>query len=125
MFKWFMGRSRRQASTMREAPATAPMSTVDLQQARAAMENGARLVDVREQDEWDTGHVAGAVLQPLSGLTPGRVADIPFETPIVTYCKAGGRALRAAEILRSSGYTDVRAMRGGFPDWRAAGYPTE
>ncbi|HET7312748.1 rhodanese-like domain-containing protein [Salinisphaera sp.] len=98
---------------------------IDHHEAREAQQNGATLVDVRERDEWEAGHVAGAVLHPVTRIASDPDIDMAPDTPVVTYCKAGTRAERAAEVLRAAGYADVRAMRGGFDDWRTAGYPTE
>ncbi|KEZ76618.1 rhodanese-like domain-containing protein [Salinisphaera hydrothermalis] len=98
---------------------------IDHHEAREAQENGAALIDVRERDEWEAGHVAGALFYPVTRISSDPDVDVDPTTPIVTYCKAGGRAQRAAEVLEAAGYANVRAMRGGFEDWRAAGYPTE
>lgn len=96
---------------------------IDHHQARQAQKDGATLVDVRELDEWQAGHAADAVLHPVTEIAGDPDIGLSADTPIVTYCKAGARAERAAEILKASGYEDVRAMAGGFEDWRAAGYP--
>ena len=98
---------------------------IDHHEAREAQQNGAALIDVRERDEWESGHVTGALFYPVTRISSDPDVDVAPDTPIVTYCKAGARAERAAEVLRAAGYTDVRAMRGGFADWHAAGYPTE
>ncbi|MDA3920601.1 MAG: rhodanese-like domain-containing protein [Salinisphaera sp.] len=98
---------------------------IDHHQARQAQQDGATLVDVRELDEWQAGHAAGAVLHPVTAIASDSDIGLSTDTPIVTYCKAGARAERAAELLSASGYHNVRAMAAGFEDWRAAGYPTE
>ncbi len=86
------------------------------------------LVDVREPDEWQRGHVAGARLVPLSTLERGVTADqlaqtIPKGTVIYTYCMVGGRSVAAAKFLRAQGY-DVRPLRPGYPDLVKAGFPS-
>lgn len=98
---------------------------IDLNEAREAQTQGAQIIDVRERNEWEAGHIAGARLQSLTRIASDPDIDLAPDTAIVTYCKAGGRAERAAEILLAAGYSNVRAMQGGFEDWRAAGYPTE
>lgn len=98
---------------------------IDHHEAREAQQNGATLIDVRERDEWETGHIADALFYPVTRIASDPEIDVSADTPIVTYCKAGARADRAADVLRAAGYTDVRAMQGGFEDWRDAGYPTE
>ena len=98
----------------------------DAVEAKALMEGGARLVDVRSLEEWDDGHVKGAVLLPHVQVADNARALLPDkDMPIVTYCRSGGRAELAARVLRSLGYTKVQAMTGGFEDLKAAGVPTE
>ena len=90
----------------------------------------ATLVDVRERDEWEDGHLAAATLVPLSELArrtdePGYAAElekrVPKGRPVYTHCKSGGRCVLAADPLRELGY-DVRPMTQGFADLVAAGY---
>lgn len=90
----------------------------------------ATLVDVRETDEWEEGHLLAATLVPLSELgaktnDPAWVADlkrrVPTDRPVYTHCKSGGRCVLAAEPLRELGY-DVRPMKEGYIDLLAAGY---
>ncbi|RJS93472.1 rhodanese-like domain-containing protein [Salinisphaera sp. Q1T1-3] len=98
---------------------------IDHHAARTAQTDGAVLIDVREVDEWQAGHIAAARHISLPLLASDPEIDLPLDQPIVTYCKVGARAERAAEILRACGYEDVRAMGGGYADWAAAGYPVE
>lgn len=93
------------------------------------------LVDVREQSEWDKGHLAGAVLLPLSELSrwkkqgskPQAAARLrerlpeDRETIIYCHCASGVRVLPACEILREWGY-DVRPLKAGFADLAKAGF---
>jgi len=97
----------------------AEVTVDDLDRALAA---GARLVDVREPVEYTAGHVAGAVLVPLSELE-GRVADVrdvAGDGDLYVICKAGGRSLRAAEILATVGVTAVN-VAGGTLAWMSSG----
>lgn len=103
----------------------AKTEVIDWHQARQAQEEGAHMLDVREKDEWEAGHIAGAIHHSLPRIASDPDLDIPADAPVVAYCKAGGRAQRAADILAAAGYSRVRVMRGGFSDWQAAGYPTE
>src|SRR5687768_8200463 len=80
---------------------------------------GPRIVDVREQSEWDAGHIPGAELMPLG--TVGQVAEqrLPDkDEDIVVHCAAGVRSAVAAYQLQQLGYTRVRSMAGGFNLWR-------
>lgn len=95
---------------------------------RAVAEKKAILVDVREQEEWEQGHVVGAKLLPLSLLEKGVKADdianvIPTGTVVYCHCLSGGRCLEAAKILAPLGY-DVRALKPGYPQLEKAGFPT-
>ena len=78
------------------------------------------LLDVREQEEWDAGHVEGALHVPLS-LLPLRLADVPSGQVLVT-CKVGGRSAQAVGYLAQQGY-DVVNLDGGMLAWEAAGRP--
>jgi rhodanese-related sulfurtransferase len=89
--------------------------------------NTAVMLDVREPDEWEEGHVAGAGLLPLSalerGARPEEVARVlPKDKIIYCYCLAGGRCLEAAAILAPLGY-DVRPLAAGYPELIKAGFP--
>jgi phage shock protein E len=89
--------------------------------AKRLVKEGAVLLDVRQQDEWDEGHLEGAKLLPVAELE-SRLAEVERLTggdktkPIVVYCQAGGRAGRAKSMLAEAGYTHVTNM-GGMKDW--------
>jgi rhodanese-related sulfurtransferase len=94
----------------------------------AVAEQKAVLVDVREADEWQKGHVAGARLVPLSSLERGADADqlsrsIPKGTIIYTYCMVGGRSVASARFFRALGY-DVRPLKQGYPELVRSGFPS-
>lgn len=84
------------------------------------------LLDCREVSEFtdELGHVAGAQLIPLGEL-PGRVAEVPGELPIVSICRSGKRALRAAQALRAAGKDEIWVLTGGMLAWNEAGLPVE
>jgi hydroxyacylglutathione hydrolase len=87
--------------------------------------NGLPLVlDVRQRDEYERGHVPGAV-HIMAGHLPDRLAELPRDRPIVTICAAGYRSAVAAGLLRQAGFHDVTSIGGGVPAWQAAGYPLE
>lgn len=99
---------------------------IPLDEARARQAAGARLIDVREQAEWDAGHAAGAVHvgkgvieRDIERLVPDRGAEL------VLYCGGGFRSILAAEALGRMGYTNVASMVGGWRGWQAAGAPIE
>jgi DMSO/TMAO reductase YedYZ molybdopterin-dependent catalytic subunit len=94
--------------------------------ARAAAQlvaAGALLLDVREPDEWDAGHAAGAVHLPM-GLVHDRHAELPSDRRIVVVCRSGGRSAAVTQALRGAGFDAVN-LSGGMCAWSAAGLPVE
>ena len=82
---------------------------------------GAYVLDVRQPDEYEAGHVPGAVLIPLDQLA-GRQDELPTDTELQVICKSGGRSATAVEALRAAGY-DATNVAGGTMAWIAAGHP--
>jgi rhodanese-related sulfurtransferase len=95
---------------------------VDAQQARKTLLEGAASLDVREPDEFASGHVEGAIHAPLGGLAED-LDKIPKDRPIVAYCVHGERAATAVSILERAGFRPLLNLSGGFGAWEAAGYP--
>ena len=84
------------------------------------------LVDVRESDEWEAGHLPGAVHVPRGHLESKIEGEAPDRSrPIVTYCASGIRSVFASRTLAEMGYTDVVSMAGGFQGWKSQGLPWE
>src|ERR671935_2843921 len=83
------------------------------------------LIDVREQDEWDEGHIPGAVHIPR-GYLESRIEQAVAERdrPVIVYCAGGSRSAFATKTLQELGYTDVVNLAGGFTDWKRNGNPT-
>jgi sulfur-carrier protein adenylyltransferase/sulfurtransferase len=82
---------------------------------------GSTVVDVREPDEWQSGHVADALHIPLGDL-PARLAELPDrDAPILLHCRSGARSGRAAEYLVAQGYTDVVNLKALISDWKVRG----
>jgi molybdopterin/thiamine biosynthesis adenylyltransferase/rhodanese-related sulfurtransferase len=87
---------------------------------------GATLIDVREQVEWDAGHIAGALFIPRGQLEHQIEAAVPDKaTEVVLYCRSGARSGRGTEQLQQLGYTDVTNMAGGILAWEADGLPID
>lgn len=83
---------------------------------------GYEIIDVREPDEYASGHVPGAVLIPLSEV-PDRVAEVPDDEVVYVVCATGGRSARAAQHLAAQGRRAVN-VAGGTKGWIEAGHPT-
>jgi rhodanese-related sulfurtransferase len=118
------------------------------QEASAKLAEGWTYVDVRTTQEFEAGHPPGAVNVPIMHAGPGgmvpnpdfaRVMEAAFtrDAKIVVGCKAGGRSLRAAQLLLGAGFTSVLDQRAGWdgarnpfgqiaePGWSRVGLPTE
>jgi len=87
-------------------------------------ENGFTLLDVREKDEWDQGHLTNAIFLPRGFLEVKAEKTLPDKNqPIVVYCAGGVRSALAAKSLQELGYRDVVSMIGGFNEWKNNGLP--
>ena len=103
------------------------ISEIDATHARDRIESGEPVVvDVREQDEWDEGHIPSAVHVPR-GQLESRIERLAPDTacPVVVYCSAGNRSAFAAKTLTDLGYEDVVSLAGGFTDWKRNGFPVQ
>jgi rhodanese-related sulfurtransferase len=81
--------------------------------------NGAWVLDVREQDEWDRGHSPLTHLLPMSTLTE-RLSEVPVDQKVLVVCHAGSRSLRVTKALQDAGYDAVN-VAGGMLAWADAG----
>jgi rhodanese-related sulfurtransferase len=83
------------------------------------------LVDVREDNEWERGHIPGAVHMSRGIIERDIEQAVPdHDAAIVLYCGGGFRSALAAENLQKMGYTNVISMDGGWRHWTEAGFPT-
>ena len=78
----------------------------------------ALIMDVREQDEYDSGHIPGAVLLPVGTITEDSAAEVipGKDTTVLVYCRSGNRSKTAAQALAELGYTDICEF-GGISTW--------
>lgn len=76
----------------------------------------AQLIDVREPNEFDSGHILGARNIPTSQLKM-RIKEIRKDKPIYLYCENGARSARAASVLKKNGRTELYQLKGGFKKW--------
>jgi hydroxyacylglutathione hydrolase len=81
-------------------------------------------LDVRKPDEWEGGHVPGAV-HAFLGQLRDEMDELDRGTPYATYCASGFRASIASSLLAAHGFTDIRNVPGSWKAWTAAGYPEE
>ena len=96
---------------------------VSREQLQKLLADGAQLVDVRAEHEWDAGRIAGAKHVPLAELSE-RVEEIERDRPVVLYCRGGNRSTMATEALAAAGYDAVKLVEG-IVGWSEAGLPLE
>ena len=95
-------------------------------EAKDRHDAGATLIDVREQVEWDAGHIPGALFIPLGQLDQEIAAAVPDkDTEIIMQCRSGARSGRGTDLLQQLGYTNVVNMAGGILQWQADALPVE
>jgi rhodanese-related sulfurtransferase len=86
------------------------------------VDDGAYLLDVREDDEWAAGHAPGAHHLPMMDV-PTRMAEVPTDADVVVVCRAGGRSAQVVAYLVNNGWDNVRNLDGGMRSWEVAGRP--
>ena len=92
---------------------------IDQETARQMMEagDGHVVVDVRRQDEYDAGHIPGAILIPNESIVDERPSELPdLEQVILIYCRSGNRSKQAAQKLADLGYLNIYEF-GGITTW--------
>ncbi|HKP73359.1 MAG TPA: rhodanese-like domain-containing protein [Pyrinomonadaceae bacterium] len=101
---------------------------LDVEEAREHLQANpeARLIDVREDNEWQAGHAAGAqhlgrgiIERDIEQAVPDKQAEL------ILYCGGGFRSALAADNLQRIGYTNVYSMDGGWKAWKESGAPTQ
>lgn len=93
------------------------ITKIDVETLQNRLENEEiTLLDVREVDEYEGGHIEGAVNAPLSSLNE---TDLPYpkDEPIYVICRSGNRSAQAAQLLKERGYTEIYDVSGGMIAW--------
>jgi rhodanese-related sulfurtransferase len=92
---------------------------------QASLTSDDLVLDVRTPGEFAEGRVPGARNIPVDSLLD-HTAEVLAKRTVYIYCRSGGRAVMASQILGSLGAQDIRCVdRGGFPDWQMQGLPVE
>ena len=78
--------------------------------------NSVVFIDVREQHEYESGHIQGMKNYPLSTLE-SQYSDIPKDSEVIIICRSGKRSLQAAKILKDKGYSNSKSVDGGILQW--------
>ena len=108
------------------AEAKKKITEISPQDAATKLKSGeAVIVDVRDKDEWDEGHIPGALHMSRGTIELDIEEKVPdTNAMIICHCGGGGRGALATESLQKMGYKNARNMSGGFKAWKAAGLPT-
>jgi len=100
--------------------------SVEDTRARIAADPNARLIDVREDNEWNEAHAAAAIHLGKGIIERDIEATVPDKsTELFLYCGGGYRSALAADVLQNMGYTNVWSMAGGWKAWKESGAPVE
>jgi rhodanese-related sulfurtransferase len=102
-------------------PDVQAVTEIDPGEARRMAAGGALFLDVREDDEWQSGHAPEATHLAM-GLVGGRLDELPADRTIVCICRVGRRSGAVAAELALAGF-DVRNLAGGMVAWEQAGLP--
>jgi rhodanese-related sulfurtransferase len=97
---------------------------VSVQETQSRMKEnaGAKLIDVREDNEWEAAHAAGAIHLGKGIIERDIETTVPDkDTELILYCGGGYRSALAADVLQQMGYTNVFSMAGGWKAWKDSG----
>lgn len=83
------------------------------------------IVDVRDRELFNTGHILGAMSMPLPELIDRALASLPLSRDLYVYGDTDEETAEAATYLRNAGYQNVSELRGGAAAWKAVGFPVE
>ncbi|HKO44171.1 MAG TPA: rhodanese-like domain-containing protein [Pyrinomonadaceae bacterium] len=96
--------------------------TVAETQQRLKVNSKAKLIDVREDNEWQAGHAAGAEHLGKGIIERDIEEEVPNKsTELILYCGGGFRSALVADVLQQMGYTNVFSMAGGWKAWKESG----
>ncbi len=93
---------------------------ISVSELTTLVENGSLVIDVREPDEYESGHIPGAILVPLSTVL-SNTSEFQSDETVYVVCRSGGRSMQACEILHEAGITNVANVAGGTMGWIALG----
>lgn len=106
------------------ADAKTRIREVSVEKAQERLKHGANLIDVREDNEWDAAHAAGATHMGRGVIERDIVQTFPDkDTELILYCGGGYRSALATDMLQKMGYRNVYSMAGGWRAWNEANAP--
>jgi len=108
---------------------TLPYTTIGTDDARRMIEAGAHIIDVRQSEEWNRGHIPAAILVPLNGIYTFGAAlkelNLPENADVIFTCAVGQRSAVASEIALLVGLKKVYNLANGMNGWVSRRYPIE
>lgn len=106
--------------------AKAYIKEVPVSETQQRMKEGAKLIDVREDNEWDAGHAKNAIHLSRGIIERDIVGKFPDKNAeLILYCGGGFRSALSVDNLQKMGYNKVFSMEGGWRAWKGSGAPTE
>jgi rhodanese-related sulfurtransferase len=102
-----------------------PFQRIDVATAKKLVDAGTYVIDVREPNEYQTGHVPGAKLVPLNTFLRSPASHVSSDRPVIFVCAMGSRSAVASEMAAAVGAKTVYNVEGGTIEWIAKGYPVE
>ena len=106
-----------------------PYATIGTDEAKTMIEAGTHVIDVRQPDEWNRGHIAEAELVPLDGIYAFGKAlkelNLPADEDVIFVCASGQRSSVASEIALVTGLNKVYNLANGMNGWINRRYPVE
>ena len=96
------------------------ITEIPVNELTTLVENGSLVVDVREPDEYESGHIPGAILVPLSTVLTNK-SEFESDETIYVVCRSGGRSMQACEMLHDVGISNVVNVAGGTMGWISLG----
>lgn len=96
---------------------------VDVDKAEKLIGEKVQLLDVRTEEEWNEGHLDGAVRVDFTadGFAEGVQKALDEDKPVLIYCRSGNRSARAAKAMEKLGFKTLYDLKGGITDWKKAG----
>ena len=96
------------------------ITEIPVNELTTLVENGSLVIDVREPDEYESGHIPGAVLVPLSTVLTNK-SEFESDETVYVVCRSGGRSMQACEMLHDVGISNVVNVAGGTMGWISLG----
>ena len=114
-----------QPAAVQEAGALNLPDSVDVQTVASLRgRDDVVLIDVREQWEYDEGHIPNITLMPMAEV-PNRLSEIPRDKTVIVTCRSGNRSGQVTQFLQQNGFDNVHNMQGGIVAWQQAGLDVE